>query len=971
MPMKKRRLLTIVLLFPFLCGIALFSDHSRAYGAGEPPAAGQQTAEMEEGESLSLKAAHEKGKTASISGRIVDSGRQPVESVVVAINVSPFSETTTDKDGTFVLPAVPQDQSVPLEIFKEGYYPQFTTVRVTKAEGASFSLTLVPTPPTLPVVQEAPVKSAPVQEVQSTAGKESASKDKDPAKAQETPGAKEPPAKARMDDTVAPAGSGVQTEPVKSASVQEVPAAGEIKGPPKDKKKGRANREADAKEKPQAKAPVDDAVHIEADTLGYDMDTDTYHAKGNVVITYTDGILSAVMVDVDRKTNEALAEGQVVLQSRDGDVLEGEKARLDIEKKTGVVEHGQVFVSKTHMYILGDRIERRSESTYFVVNAQLTSCDGLSPAWHFAGKELDVTVDGYGTLTNSKFYAKNTPVFYSPYLLFPVKTTRQTGLLLPERMSYSQNKLGMDVSVPFFWAISQDTDATFYQRYMSARGYQQGAEYRYSLSKDIYGTIYADFLQDQKQISETVGNLTRDWKGDQNRWSLYMNHEARFDKTMYFRADIAKVSDSFYFKDFSSYNYFLANYAGTRPQAYKRISFMADESLSTIESNLRFVKAWEAYSLAARVRDVQDLTVASNDVTLQKYPEITLAGMKQSLFGTRAQYELSGVYDYFYRGQGQKGNLLDVYPTLSMPVRLGDYAMLTPFSGMRSLAWTRDDNVSDGAGKQGNLQIYTFGGTASSEVSRIFDIGTKSMDKIRHAVRPEVTYIYSPNTDQNNIPDFIPAATQQNAITSAMNKVLGTSVNGGIAATAPIASDQNSITYGVTNTLVARIWDEKGKKRYLEFFRFKATQTYDFKEANRDILLADTNRKPLSDIALEVDFRPVTYLTFLARDKYNVYNANWSQANYDLILNNKRGDSASLTYRYTQDSIEETNLILKAVLTKSVNLLVRFKRDHFNHRDVERMVGFDYRSQCWAVGFDYGERNNDRTYAIRFAIHGM
>ncbi|MDD5170087.1 MAG: LPS assembly protein LptD, partial [Syntrophales bacterium] len=745
-----------------------------------------------------------------------------------------------------------------------------------------------------------------------------------------------------------------------------------VEEPPKPQvdagKKGEEDKKGDKKEPVKA----DNKIHIEADTLSYDQDTDTYHAKGNVVITYVDGVLSAVRVDFDRRTNEAFAEGQVVLQSRDGDVLEGEQARLDVEKKTGVILKGQVFVAKTHFYISGDRIEKRGDATYFVVNAAATACDGTAPDWRFVGKELDVTIDGYGTLTNGRFYAKDTPIFYSPYLLFPVKTTRQTGLLLPERLSYSQNKLGMDTSIPFYWAISKDSDATFYQRYMTARGFQEGVEYRYAMGDNSFGTIYGDFLSDQKKITETVGNLSRDWTtGDQKRWSLYFNHESRFDKTMYIRADVAKVSDSFYFKDFASYNYFLANYAGIRPQPFKRISFIGDESLTTLESNVRFVKAWNAYNFTARVRDTQDLTLATNDTTLQRYPELTLSGMKQSLFGTRVQYELSGVYDYFYRGQGQKGHLLDAYPTLSLPYRFGDYFNVTTFTGVRSLVWNRDDNVDNGISKQGNLAVYTAGATATSEVSRIYDIGAKSLDKVRHAIRPELTYIFSPNTEQVNVPDFVTAATQQNTATNALNKVLSKQTNGGLAANAPVASDQNSITYGVTNSVIARFKDEKGVKKYSELLRFKVAQTFDFKEANRENILADNNRKPLSDVNLEVDFKPLTNVTFLARNKYSVYNTAWSQANYDLILNDTRGDTASITYRYTQDAIEETNLILKAVISKSFSMILRLKRDQLNNRDVERMIGFDYRRQCWTIGFDFGQRNDDTTYAIRFAITGL
>jgi len=125
-----------------------------------------------------------------------------------------------------------------------------------------------------------------------------------------------------------------------------------------------------------------------------------------------------------------------------------------------------------------------------------------------------------------------------------------------------------------------------------------------------------------------------------------------------------------------------------------------------------------------------------------------------------------------------------------------------------------------------------------------------------------------------------------------------------------LTSDQNSVTYAITNTIMAR-YKEKGGKRYAEILRLKLAQTYNIKESNRDAIADGTSRRPLSDINVELDFKPVPYLSFAARNIFSVYNTTWTQANYDLGLSDTRGDAAIVTYRYTQNTIEETNLILK------------------------------------------------------------
>ena len=59
------------------------------------------------------------------------------------------------------------------------------------------------------------------------------------------------------------------------------------------------------------------------------------------------------------------------------------------------------------------------------------------------------------------------------------------------------------MELPFFWAISENADATFYQRYLEKRGYKQGVEFRYFLSPEIFGTLYADYINDRNWVTET------------------------------------------------------------------------------------------------------------------------------------------------------------------------------------------------------------------------------------------------------------------------------------------------------------------------------------------------------------------------------------------------------------------------------------------------------------------------------------
>ncbi len=690
-------------------------------------------------------------------------------------------------------------------------------------------------------------------------------------------------------------------------------------------------------------SPPSDPVTIDADSISYNRDDDTYHAQGQVVMTYSGGILTADSVVLNKAEDDALAEGNVVVTSGK-DVLEGERIMVNIATKMGVAYQGKAFISQNHFYLTGKKIEKKGEATYHIQDATATTCDGDSPDWQLKGSVLDITLDGYGTLKDARLLAKNIPVLYTPYLLFPAKTTRQSGFLYPH-ITYSGNKNGWDGEVPFYWAISKSSDATFYQRYMDKRGFKEGVEFRYSIDKDSFGTFYGDYMNDSGHFSGPTGNLNRNWTEDQKRWSFYLNHETTFSATSYIRTDIMKVSDPWYFRDFDSYNYYLDNYS-KEERKFRKIAFLGDGSLGAADSTVRFVKNWPLYNLTGLVKYSEDFNSVTNDATLQRYPEITFTGIKRPLMGSAYNLEFAGTYDYFYRVRGQKGHFADIQPVLSRPVNLGVYLQMTPQVAVRETVWSRDDK-EPGDNRQSDRHLYTLGLNLNTEVHRIFNIGGPALDKIRHGIKPELTYTYVPYVNQLDMPNYVAAV-----------------------------GEQNTLTYALTNTLIARLKEKGGTASYREFLRLKLFQTYDIKEARRGEVTPGPERRPFSDVNMELDFLPFSYLSFSARHAYSVNSGYWRQTNYDLSMSDARGDAATIGYRYTKFSLEEVNLALKAVLTPSLALSYVLRRNELDHITMERTYGMKYRKQCWTAEITYSERASsaqatDQIYMVMVTLYGL
>ncbi len=708
-------------------------------------------------------------------------------------------------------------------------------------------------------------------------------------------------------------------------------------------------------------------VLIEAEKLFYDQERDAYRAQGKVVVIREGNLLMADEVELNRKLGDLKATGNVTLKRPEGDVAHGDKMHMDISQKTGVLEQGQIFIKDTHFYIRGDRLAKTGEATYNGDHVQATTCDGDNPDWWVTGRDLNVTVDGAGSVRDACFYVKKIPLFYTPYFLFPAKTTRQTGFLLPHRFAFSENRLGVDMGVPFFWAIGEDKDATFYQRFMSKRGFQEGVEFRYAAEKS-HGTFYAEYLRDKNEEHETIGDLTRHWQGGRDRWAVYVNQETTFGEDVYLRADIARVSDSYYFKDFTSYNYFLANYREKHPRPFQQIDFYGNESLSYLESSIRMAKSWQNYQLSLLAKNTQDLTTDTDKGTLQKYPEVAITGVKRTIGGTPVWFDFTGMYDYFYRSEGQKGHLIDISPNLSLPLNVGYGLRLTPMAGVRGLVWSRDDGSSPGGDKTDHREVYNLGASLTTELSRTFDLNPQKGDQLTHTINPEVMYLYSPATTRRTVPDYVPAAPYANTFTTAFANM--ENYHDPTRGPSPtVGGDYHVIYYSLTNVFT-RKWDDQGKTSYQNLGRIKLAQYYDIREAQRDKVQGE-ERHPFSDVFLELDTNLLSFVTLSARNRYDVYGNGWREQNYDVYIYDKRGDTATLTYRNTKGSVKELNTILKAVVSKSLDLRFNLRRDFLNEREVEKGVGVDYRKQCWGVSFDFGDSRGDTYFSFRFSLLGM
>ena len=89
---------------------------------------------------------------------------------------------------------------------------------------------------------------------------------------------------------------------------------------------------------------------------------------------------------------------------------------------------------------------------------------GLSDCYLF---RIGGQVVGYGTAKNSTFEVLGVPVLWFPWMIYPLKTERQSGLLFPEFQISGRN--GFEIGLPVFLTLGDPVNLTLTPRWLRSR----------------------------------------------------------------------------------------------------------------------------------------------------------------------------------------------------------------------------------------------------------------------------------------------------------------------------------------------------------------------------------------------------------------------------------------------------------------------------------------------------------------------
>jgi LPS-assembly protein len=264
--------------------------------------------------------------------------------------------------------------------------------------------------------------------------------------------------------------------------------------------------------------------------------------EGQAELRRHDTVIKADRLQLDHERNDARATGSVTV-IRNGNRFEGPELQLNLDTYEGFFSLPRYRLLANEGRGDAERVDFQGENLSIAHNATYTTCQappGFLPDWWVGAKRLELdNAEEMGRATGGALYFKGVPILAAPYVSFPISDKRKSGLL-PPTINLT-NLSGFEVTLPYYWNIAPNLDATLYPTLMTKRGIDLGGEFRY-LDPEYNGQVRAAYMP-----SDTLRGI--------QRWGTSIQHNHALPPLPLvgatgLRVNLNRVSDDDYWRDF-------------------------------------------------------------------------------------------------------------------------------------------------------------------------------------------------------------------------------------------------------------------------------------------------------------------------------------------------------------------------------------------------------------------------------------
>ncbi len=198
---------------------------------------------------------------------------------------------------------------------------------------------------------------------------------------------------------------------------------------------------------------------------------------GQAVLRRGDIVIRADRLEYYQPEDLAQARGNVRI-NRAGDVYEGPALDLKVESFEGFFLNPRYQFLKNNGHGEADRVDFIDEDRALIRNASFTTCRRVpGPSWmpDWIIRAASISIDNeeeVGQAEGALLTFKGVPLLPIPSFSFPLSNRRKSGFLPP---SFGvDNVNGLELSVPYYWNIAPNRDATLYPGRNGQKGCRPG-----------------------------------------------------------------------------------------------------------------------------------------------------------------------------------------------------------------------------------------------------------------------------------------------------------------------------------------------------------------------------------------------------------------------------------------------------------------------------------------------------------------
>ncbi len=599
--------------------------------------------------------------------------------------------------------------------------------------------------------------------------------------------------------------------------------------------------------------------------------------------------LSSEEADIDQGNNSAHFRTDVVYREP-GVLVTSDDAKISLSEHKATFKNAEFVLHQEHLRGQAEAIERHSNDTVDLKEGTYTFCPPGNEDWMLSADNIKLDQEtGFGVARNATLKVGPVPIFYAPYLSFPIDDRRQSGFLYP-KISYAQIN-GADISVPYYFNLAPNYDNTLTPRWIGERGAMLENEFRY--------------LNERSRNRFALAYLPDDKLAGKDRWLTNVTHTGTPWTGWQSRIDYTSVSDDAYFDDL-----------GTSLQVER------ESNLDRIGELRYYTDNW---NVLARMHSYQTLVTGTQPY--RRLPQVQLNGDYDLNF-TSLSYQAE--YVFFDRDKKGltgsdriTGNRVHFAPAFSKRFS-NSWGYITP--GVR--LWTTQYELNNQLANADETPAYNVP-IVSLDSGLIFE--RELQDGITQTLEPRLFMLYVPDEDQSDAPNFDTALLDFDYRSLfRYNRFSGRDRIG----------DAQQISLGLTS----RYLENDGFERA----RFSIGQAYYMDD--RDVVLSgNPETSGQSNIAMEAVWNYNRHLRITVDNVLAYSDLDMQEANIRLNYKSDADRRFNFSYRFEENVRDQADLHFIWPLSTQWTALGRWQHNLEDREDLETVLGIEYESCCWKL----------------------